>query len=87
MTAHFKDNNCSGGDGCKLSTFHGAVTSLNTNKVNNVFFLDKYPVQNAALNTKTRGQQRYRSGSSRDLCNNIQTRAIKDENVKIIELT
>lgn len=103
MTAHFEDHNCSGGDGCKLSTFHSAVTSLNTDKkVNNVFLLDKYPVQNAALNTKTRGQQRYEDVDdeiisqkvgalvqklSRDLCSDLRTRAVKDEDVKIIELT
>ena len=103
MTEHFEDHNCSGGDGCKLSTFHRAVASLNTDKkINNVFLLDKYPVQNAALNTKTRGQRRYEDVDdeiisqkvgalvqkfSRDLCSDLRTRAVKDKDVKIIELT
>ena len=103
MTAHFEDENCSGGDDCKLKNFHGALQSLKAeNKINNVFILDPYPVHSAALNARTRSRRREEDDGdelvstkvsfqlkefSTDLAADLRQRAVKEEDVHVIELT
>ena len=103
MTQHFEDHQCSGGEDCKLSTFHSAVASLKIDGVvNKVLLLDKFPVQNAALNARTRRQRQDEDDGdeivstkvaaqlqkfSKELLEDIRVRAIKEEDIRIIELT
>ena len=103
MTEHFDDENCSGGDDCKLKNFHGALASLKAEtRINNVIIIDQYPVRNAALNSRTRSQRGEEDGGdepvfqkvtsqlkefSTDLSVDLRQRAYKEDDVKIIELT